>query len=368
MGEPGGIGPEITVKAWRALRETGPAFFVIGDAAVLSATAVASHAPPPPGGRRDFAAKDRPPPRSGEGVAEGDGRGACVPAAMSVRIINSPKEAAMTFPNALPVLDLGMSLAARPGIADPASAPAVIGSIERAVRYALTGEAAAVVTNPISKASLIAGGFAFPGHTEFLEALTAAAPMPEGRRRGAVMMIAGPGLRTVPLTIHVPVRRAADFITTEMIVDKAMIVIEALQRDFGVAAPRLAISGLNPHAGEGGAIGAEERDAIAPAIARLQDIYGANVTGPHAADTMFHPDARRAYDAALCMLHDQALIPAKTLAFHDAVNVTLGLPIVRTSPDHGTALDIAGKGAADAGSLVAAIRLASKMAERRRTA
>ncbi len=173
------------------------------------------------------------------------------------------------------------------------------------------------------------------------------------------MMIAGPDLRTVPLTIHLSVKEAAEAINADMIVDKAMIVLEALKYDFGIAAPRIAISGLNPHAGEGGAIGAEDRDVITPAVCRLRDQHGALVTGPHPADTMFHAEARKGYDAALCMLHDQALIPAKTLAFHDAVNVTLGLPIVRTSPDHGTALDIAGKGVANPSSLIAAIRLAA---------
>lgn len=322
MGEPGGVGPELALKAHDALRGAGFSFFVIGDAALY-------------------------------------------PGAETIR---TPAEAQAAFNKALPILDLGVRVAARSGRAEPSNAKAVIASIERAVALALAGEAAAVVTNPIQKASLIAAGFKFPGHTEFLEFLTAAAPMQAGRRRGAVMMIAGPDLRTVPLTIHIPVKAAASLITADMIVEKATIVIEALRADFGVAAPRLAISGLNPHAGEGGAIGAEERDVIAPAIERLRAVAAATIHGPLPADTMFHAEARRAYDAALCMLHDQALIPAKTLAFHDAVNVTLGLPIVRTSPDHGTALDIAGKGVANPSSLIAAIRLAASMAARRRGA
>jgi 4-hydroxythreonine-4-phosphate dehydrogenase len=321
MGEPGGVGPEITLRAYQTLRASGPAFFAIADARLYGSDAA---------------------------------------------LIASPAAAHDAFESALPVLDLGASVNAAPGRADRACAPAVIASIERAVALALAGEASAVVTNPIQKASLIAAGFRFPGHTEFLEALTAKAPMPKDRRRGAVMMIAGPDLRTVPLTIHLPVREAAARITQELIIEKAMIVLEALKEDFGVAAPRLAISGLNPHAGEGGAIGTEDRDVIAPAVERLRQTSGARVLGPLPADTMFHAEARETYDAALCMLHDQALIPTKALAFHEAVNVTLGLPIVRTSPDHGTALDIAGKGTANAASLIAAIRLAAAMAARRR--
>lgn len=326
MGEPGGVGPELAFKAHAALRAGGPEFFVIGDARVFAAH----------GGK--------------------------------IATIQTPAQTLQHFKDALPVLDIGVSAQTKIGVADPASATAIIASIEKAVEYALSGAAAAVVTNPIQKASLIAAGFKHPGHTEFLEALTATAPMPGGRRRGAVMMIAGPSLRTVPLTIHLSVIDAARALTREMIVDKALIVIEALKHDFGVAAPRLAISGLNPHAGEGGAIGLEDRDVIAPAVTRLRDQWGALVAGPLPADTMFHEEARARYDAALCMLHDQALIPAKTLAFHDAVNVTLGLPIIRTSPDHGTALDIAGKGRANPASLIAAIRLAAAMATARRRA
>ncbi|MEQ1931877.1 MAG: 4-hydroxythreonine-4-phosphate dehydrogenase PdxA, partial [Parvularculaceae bacterium] len=247
----------------------------------------------------------------------------------------------------------------------PAHAPHVLASIERAVALALTGAASGVVTNPVQKSALAASGFKFPGHTEYLAALTANAPMPAQRRRGTVMMIAGPGLRTVPLTIHTPLTGVPAAISRDLIISTGIIVIEALKHDFGVRNPRLAVAGLNPHAGEGGAIGTEDRDIIAPAIAWLRDEYGASIEGPLPADTMFHQEARTRYDAALCMYHDQALIPIKTLAFFDAVNVTLGLPIVRTSPDHGTALDIAGTGVANPSSLVAALQLAAEMAARR---
>lgn len=321
MGEPGGVGPELTVKAHASLRAAGPVFFVIGDPAIYTSGAIER--------------------------------------------ISSPSEAQAVFRDALPVFDLGMRVAGTAGRAEMKSAQAVIKSIDCAVAFAVAGEASAVVTNPIQKATLLGAGFEFPGHTEYLEALTAAAPMPRGRRRGAVMMIAGPDLRTVPVTIHASVRDAAASLTTELIVEKALIVIEALKEDFGIVSPRLAVSGLNPHAGEGGAIGLEDRDVIAPAISRIRTLASVTVSGPLPADAMFHAEARKTYDAALCMLHDQALIPAKTLAFHEAVNVTLGLPIVRTSPDHGTALDIAGKGVANPSSLVAAIRLAATLSRRR---
>lgn len=326
MGEPGGIGPEIAVKAHAALAADGPAFFFVGDGATAE--------------------------RAGAVVIA----------------ISTPAEASSAFRRGLPVLDIGVRARIAPGRADPSSASAVLGAIERAVALALAGEAGAVVTNPIQKASLAEAGFKFPGHTEYLESLTASAPMRAGRGRGAVMMIAGPELRTVPVTIHTSVRDAAASLTTTMIIDKATIVLEALKFDFGILKPRLAVSGLNPHAGEQGTIGVEDRDIIAPAVAELRKVHGDAVFGPVSADAMFHAEARQRYDAALCMLHDQALIPAKTLAFDRAVNVTLGLPIVRTSPDHGTALDIAGKGKADARSLIEAIRLAARIAEARAAA
>ncbi|MFN0023192.1 MAG: 4-hydroxythreonine-4-phosphate dehydrogenase PdxA [Parvularculaceae bacterium] len=321
MGEPGGVGPEIALKAYAALRSSDHRFFVIGDPSVFPADAITE--------------------------------------------IRAASEAFGNFGRALPVLDIGIDARGSAGIAGPASAPAVIAAIEGAVALALAGEASGVVTNPIQKSSLASAGFRWPGHTEFIEHLTRGAPMPKERQRGAVMMIAGPSLRTVPVTIHQSVRDAAASLTAGMIVDKAIIVMEALAADFGIARPRIAVSGLNPHAGEAATIGREDRDIIEPAIAELRARFGDAVTGPHPADTLFHAEARQHYDAALCMLHDQALIPAKTLAFHEAVNVTLGLPIIRTSPDHGTALDIAGTGIARADSLIAAITLASALAAAR---
>ncbi|MEO1253149.1 MAG: 4-hydroxythreonine-4-phosphate dehydrogenase PdxA [Pseudomonadota bacterium] len=320
MGEPGGVGPEITAKVWRALREGGPFFFVIADPGLFD---------------------------SAETV-----------------VIKTPHEVSEHFRDRLPVMPLQQALRAEIGVADPASAPAVLESIETAVRVTLSGEAAAVVTNPIQKASLIAAGFAFPGHTEYLQSLTAEAPMPAGRARGAVMMLASDALRTVPVTVHQSVVDAAKNLRPDMIVEKGVIAAQSLRDDFGVEAPRLAVSALNPHAGEAGAMGYEDAMIIAPAIDELRAL-GVDVRGPLPADTMFHEEARARYDAALCMLHDQALIPVKTLAFHDAVNATLGLPIIRTSPDHGVALDIAGKGLARPDSLIASIKLAAKLAARR---
>jgi 4-hydroxythreonine-4-phosphate dehydrogenase len=243
-----------------------------------------------------------------------------------------------------------------PGKLDAANADAVTEAIELAVRACLHGEAAALVTAPINKAVLNQAGFPHPGHTEFLAALTGA--------RRAVMMLASEKLRVVPLTIHVPVAEVPAAISREAVFETAEITLTALQRDFGIPHPRLAVAGLNPHAGEDGMLGAEEQEIIAPAIAALK-ARGFVVEGPLSADTLFHEEARRSYDAALCMYHDQALIPIKTLSFWDGVNVTLGLPIVRTSPDHGTALDIAGTGKADPRSMIAAVKLAADMADAR---
>lgn len=322
MGEPGGVGPEIACAAWRAFRDRGPAFFAIADPAL-------------------FRRLDVP-------VAE----------------IAAPEDAAARFNTALPVLPLVSDIAATPGEASPKNARGVIESISRAVGCALDGTASGVVTNPIQKSSLMAAGFEFPGHTEFLADLCREAHMPVGRKRGAVMMLAGPQLKTVPVTIHQSVQDAVAALSTELVIGTGMITAEALRIDFGITAPRLAISGLNPHAGEDGRLGHEDSAIIAPAVEALADA-GIEARGPLPADTMFHEAARARYDAALCMLHDQALIPAKTLAFHDAVNVTLGLPIIRTSPDHGTALDIVGKGVARPDSLIAALRLAGEMTARR---
>lgn len=311
MGDPAGIGGELTVSAWRALRHTGPAFTAIDDPARL--------------------------------------------VGVPVRAVETLAEAVAVFPEALPVLPLALAAAVVPGRPDPANAAATIASIERAVHLARAGEAAAVVTNPISKAVLYAAGFPHPGHTEFLGALTHCAH--------PVMMLANDFLRVVPVTVHVSLRAALDSLTTAAIVATARIAAAALRGQFGIPAPRLAVAGLNPHAGEGGAMGDEEARLIAPAIAALRD-EGIAVTGPHPPDTMFTPAARAGYDAAVCMYHDQALIPLKTLDMASGVNVTLGLPIIRTSPDHGTAFDIAGRGIADPASLIAALRLAATLAGR----
>ncbi len=311
MGDPAGIGGELTVSAWRALRQSGPAFAAIDDPARLAGP---------------------------------------------VRAVETMAEAAAVFPEALPVLPQLLAAAAVPGRPDSANAAATIASIERAVRLAQAGEASAVVTNPISKAVLYAAGFPHPGHTEFLGALT--------RCAHPVMMLANDFLRVVPVTVHVSLRAALDGLATAAIVDTARITAKALRDQFGIATPRLAVAGLNPHAGEGGAMGDEEAALIAPAVAALRD-EGIAVTGPHPPDTMFTPAARAGYDAAICMYHDQALIPLKTLDMASGVNVTLGLPIIRTSPDHGTAFDIAGQGRADPASLIAALRLAATLAERR---
>ena len=247
-------------------------------------------------------------------------------------------------------------VSAAPGKPSSANAAAVTEAIEIAVKAALAGEAAALVTAPIHKAVLAGAGFGFPGHTEFLAALT-------GTRR-AVMMLASDKLRVVPLVIHVPLARVPGLVTTAGIVETGEIILAALARDFGIARPRLSVAGLNPHAGEDGVLGGEEEAIIAPAVSALK-AKGFAVTGPLSADTLFHDEARKNYDAVLTMYHDQGLIPIKTLSFWDGVNVTLGLPIVRTSPDHGTAFDIAGTGKADARSMIAAIRMAAEIADRR---
>jgi len=246
--------------------------------------------------------------------------------------------------------------ARKPGQPETANAPAVTEAIELSVRACLGGEAGALVTAPIHKAVLNAAGFAFPGHTEFLAHLTGA--------RRAVMMLASDQLRVVPLTIHMPLAQVPGAITRQLLFDTAEIVLTALRHDFGILNPRLAVAGLNPHAGEDGMLGREDGQVIAPTIAALK-ARAFNVHGPLPADTLFHAEARAGYDAALCMYHDQALIPIKTLSFWDGVNVTLGLPIVRTSPDHGTAFNIAGTGRADTRSMIAAVEMAAQMADAR---
>ena len=321
MGEPAGIGGEITLKAWqeRVLRAV-PSFFVIDDSARLTALAKAI--------------------------------GLDVP----VREIRTPGDATRVFPDALPVLAQALPHVPVPGRPDAANAPAVIAAIERAVALVRSGQASAVVTNPIQKETLYDAGFAYPGHTEFLGALTQVAH--------SVMMLAGPELRVVPVTIHLSLIDALAALSTAAIVTCGRVTAAALVRDFGIARPRLAVAALNPHAGEAGAMGHEERDIIAPAVAALI-AQGIDATGPAPADTLFHAEARKRYDAVLCMYHDQALIPLKTLDFERGINITLGLPFIRTSPDHGTATDIAGRGIANPASLIAALAAASAMAARR---
>ncbi len=314
MGEPAGIGGEIALAARQRLCAEGPVFCLLDDPARLRRLAAAS--------------------------------GLATP----VAVIAHPSEAAAVFDVALPVLDLGHPVDAMPGKPSSSTATAVIASITRATELVRMGAAAALVTNPIQKSVLTQAGFAFPGHTEFLAHLA-------GVER-PVMMLAGADLRVVPITIHVPLRAVPDLLTVDLVVETAVITADALRQQFGIAKPRLALAGLNPHAGESGTIGTEDRDILAPAVARLRAL-GIDITGPHPADTLFHAEARRRYDVALCPTHDQALIPLKTLAFDEGVNVTLGLPFVRTSPDHGTALDIAGMGIARPDSLIAAIRLAA---------
>jgi 4-hydroxythreonine-4-phosphate dehydrogenase len=322
LGDPAGIGPEIVVKAWRALRLEGIPFFVVGDA---------------------------------QAVASADN-------ASTVRMITSPDEVADVFADAIPVLDLPLTTPVVPGQPSPASAESIIQWIETAVGLVLSGAASGVVTAPIAKAPLYAAGFKFPGHTEFLGELTSAASF-EGAR-GPIMMLTAADLRATLVTVHEPLSKVAGKLTLEAIVHAGLVTAQAMRRDFGIAAPRIAVAGLNPHAGESGTIGQEEVNLVEPAVRALREL-GVDAKGPYPADTMFPAEVRATYDAALCLYHDQALIPVKMLDFWGGVNVTLGLPIVRTSPDHGTAFDIAGRGIARPDSLIAAIRLAAEIAQRR---
>lgn len=325
MGEPAGIGGEIALKAWLKRDEGVPPFFAIDDAARLQRLAAILELPVP------------------------------------VRPVADSGEAAASFPDALPVLNRPLPHQSVPGRPDGRNAGAVIAAIEAAVTCVRRGDAAAVVTNPIYKKVLYDAGFPFAGHTEFLASLACSDSQPAIR---PVMMLVCSELRVVPITVHVSLRRAVETLTADAIIASAEIVAHALARDFGLPHPRLAVAGLNPHAGEEGEMGTEEAAIIGPAVDRLRAL-GIDVSGPLPPDTMFSPLARRQYDAAICMYHDQALIPLKALDFDGGVNVTLGLPFVRTSPDHGTAFDIAGSGRANPASLIAALTLGAELAARR---
>jgi 4-hydroxythreonine-4-phosphate dehydrogenase len=322
LGEPAGIGPDLAVAVWRRRAELDlPRFYLIADPDFIRRRAERLN--------------------------------------LEVPIATvTPAAAAAAFPSALPVVDLDVAVSAEPGRPDRSSAPAAIASLRRAVADVLSGAATAVVTSPVAKNVLYSWGFAEPGQTEFLATL---AQETTGKWQRPVMMLWSPELAVVPVTTHLPLREIFAHLSTELVIETGRIVARDLAGRFRIPRPRLAVAGLNPHAGEEGTLGEEDRAIVAPAVARLK-ADGIDVRGPLPADSLFHRRARASYDAALCMYHDQALIPIKTLAFDHAVNVTLGLPFVRTSPDHGTAFDIAGTGTADATSLVAALRLAARLA------
>jgi 4-hydroxythreonine-4-phosphate dehydrogenase len=322
LGEPAGIGPDISLAVWQRRDELAlPPFYLIGDARYLAA-------------RAKRLGLDVP-------VAE-----------------VAPAGAAAAFAKSFPVVDGGVKVTAAPGKPDATSAPAAIAAIERAVADVGAGAAAAIVTNPIAKNVLYRSGFAEPGHTEYLAKL---AQQRTGKALHPVMMLWSPELAVVPVTIHLALREVVNRLSAELIVTTGEIVARDLAARFGLARPRLVVAGLNPHAGEDGALGKEDIEIVRPAVERLKSA-GIDAKGPLPADTLFHAAARSTYDAVLAMYHDQALIPIKTLAFDHAVNVTLGLPFIRTSPDHGTAFDIAGTGRADPASLIAAITLAARLA------
>ena len=326
MGDPSGIGPEITGKAWRAKEALNIApFAVISDP-------------------RIFQDGDR-----------------CGDQHIPIEKISELGEVERVFAHALPIIPINCVEMPVPGKPSAANAPSVIRSIELGVELVMSGAASAIVTNPISKAELYKTGFSHPGHTEFLAEL---ARQTTGRTHVPVMMLVAPELRVVPATIHIALRDVARTLTTRHIIDIGRITARSLREEFGIAAPRIALTGLNPHAGENGAMGDEEGRVISPAIDALK-AEGLEVTGPHPADTIFHAQARKNYDAVIAMYHDQALIPIKTLAFDRGVNVTLGLPFCRTSPDHGTAFDIAGKNKASATSLIEALNLAEFISSNR---
>jgi 4-hydroxythreonine-4-phosphate dehydrogenase len=321
QGDPAGVGPDVTLLAWMRRRELGlPPFVFIGDPDVLAS------------------------------------RAKLLGLTIAIRETDCTN-ANDVFADALPVLPIAAGIDVVAGEPHVATAKSTIAAIERAVSLTMSGEALGVVTNPIAKSVLYESGFPFPGHTEFLADLAARAT---GQAGMPVMMLAGPKLRTIPVTIHIPLKDVPQALTADLIIETCRIADADLRRRFGIEQPRLAIAGLNPHAGEDGTIGKEDDTVIKPAIQFLRS-EGINAIGPLPADTMFHDDARARYDVAICMYHDQALIPAKALGFDDAVNVTLGLPFVRTSPDHGTAFGIAGKGLARENSLVAALKLAGHL-------
>ncbi|MEM9469553.1 MAG: 4-hydroxythreonine-4-phosphate dehydrogenase PdxA [Pseudomonadota bacterium] len=322
MGEPAGVGGELTIKAWRVRKEENLSpFFVIDCPERLKA----------------------------------------IDPSLPVQQIKTSKEASEVFTDALPVLPLQLKEKPVLGQLNSANAQSVIESIELAVELCLEGQASAVVTNPIHKAALYETGFNHPGHTEFIADLCA---KEKGQHITPIMMLACEELRVVPLTIHIPLKDVAASISQELIVEKCRIIHQALQNDYKIKTPRIAVTGLNPHAGENGTIGKEDAEIIVPALEALKE-EGIQVSGPHSADTLFHKEARAQYDIAVCMYHDQALIPIKTLDFHGGVNVTLGLPVIRTSPDHGTALDIAGTSQAHAESFINAIKHAAQVVENR---
>lgn len=326
LGEPAGIGPDITFAAWRRRAELGlPPFYLLADPAFVAR-------------RAERIAPDTP-----------------------VAVVK-PAAATAAFATALPVVDIAVPVSAEPGRPDQSSAPAALAAIRRAVADVHAGAAAAVVTNPVAKNVLYRSGFPEPGHTEYLGKL---AEQATGVAVRPVMMLWSPELAVVPVTIHLALKDVIPRLSESLVVETARIVARDLRERFGIARPRLAIAGLNPHAGEDGALGDEDLTVVRPAVERLK-AEGIDARGPLPADSLFHRAARASYDVALAMYHDQALIPIKTLAFNHAVNVTLGLPFVRTSPDHGTAFDIAGTGRADPASLIAALQLAARLSSHAR--
>ena len=315
LGDPAGIGPEVIAKCWDNRVEFGlPPFVAIGDGQSIAA------------------------------IWDGP-----------IEVVDDPSQADAAFDYALPLIQVPSASPDLPGHPSVAGAHCSLDALELAVGLARSGSAAAVVTGPVSKEQLYGIGFQHPGQTEFVAERCGVSP------GNVAMMLAGPSLRTIPVTTHLPLRRVSEALTSALIESRGRAALRGLQRQFGIAEPRLAVSGLNPHAGESGEMGREELEIIEPAIAALA-AEGWRVTGPHPADTMFHDRARANYDAALCMYHDQALIPIKALHFEDAVNVTLGLPIVRTAPDHGTAFDIAGQDRADPRPMAAALKMAAENA------